>query len=563
MEIAPEDMLADDSRFAGLKRKEEELRVREERLLIHENMCNHRKVQMSSSDSQILTTTMEGAGKDEVISSSKSLVALMKSDPDRIRPSDVGRSKSSKAMFFGSYSGVKGCPSWAEARILNDEPSQIASSPLPTALIEPIFGKFIDAIADGNSPEHKFYDLATSLMDIAALDRVKLHRKEEKLNDELLEALNARLTHSIYKRKLFCGEPAIVFGETDGSCVVHHALICNLELKLVEDAEFQNDHYFISLCFDEKGRVLADFVARGIRPTSFLIDIYQGCLMVIRGAVLAVPSVLSTTLATVNLRGTLHGPGHVTLAKVLQALDAGMQGLASRYEEFSHSPVWALPPIARHVGQLFPNPFSIKAEREGENLQYEVEVGEPLRYSHFAFRATVKSGPPFRGESAVGKTFVIKFSRGRYGYDAHVAASAAGCAPAILAFERLPGGWFAILMEELKSSSWRPFNPAIQEDIASVTYAYKIAVEEPGFVHGDLRAVNVLIGTTEEGSADSLGEPAPQHQRVAILDWDWAGKQGEARYPLSMDTVILRAKGALPGALILPIHDIVQIGIME
>src|SRR5690554_2262406 len=46
-----------------------------------------------------------------------------------------------------------------------------------------------------------------------------------------------------------------------------------------------------------------------------------------------------------------------------------------------------------------------------------------------------------------------------------------------------------------------------------------------GFVHGDLRDANVMVN--ESG-------------RVCIIHFDWSGKEGTARYPSTMNKLLLR-----------------------
>ncbi|EPQ53377.1 hypothetical protein GLOTRDRAFT_17241, partial [Gloeophyllum trabeum ATCC 11539] len=51
---------------------------------------------------------------------------------------------------------------------------------------------------------------------------------------------------------------------------------------------------------------------------------------------------------------------------------------------------------------------------------------------------------------------------------------------------------------------------------------HKLALlHEAGYVHGDVRDVNVLVC-----GADGSGE-----KDVLLVDWDWAGRGAEARYP--------------------------------
>jgi len=98
----------------------------------------------------------------------------------------------------------------------------------------------------------------------------------------------------------------------------------------------------------------------------------------------------------------------------------------------------------------------------------------------------------------------------------------------------------------------------------SVTYAFPLApnirplVEKSvqtlhygGFVHCDLRNTSIMV------NIDGQGELA-----VRIVDFDWAGIAGEARYPMNLNRVDLRRPdGARDGHLIMAEHDIEMIGI--
>jgi RIO-like serine/threonine protein kinase len=67
-----------------------------------------------------------------------------------------------------------------------------------------------------------------------------------------------------------------------------------------------------------------------------------------------------------------------------------------------------------------------------------------------------------------------------------------------------------------------------------------------GMVHGDVRRPNIII---ERGEGDD------EECRVKILDFDWAGREGEARYPLRLSPG-LWPDGVGDNKFILAVHDI-------
>ncbi|KAI0000814.1 hypothetical protein BJV74DRAFT_882649 [Russula compacta] len=98
----------------------------------------------------------------------------------------------------------------------------------------------------------------------------------------------------------------------------------------------------------------------------------------------------------------------------------------------------------------------------------------------------------------------------------------------LYACHRVIGNLFMVVMERVKGKNMKahelreePFKATVFDDI---TEALKL-LQERDFVHGDLRAVNVMIDA---------------EVKAKLIDFDWAGKSGTARYPVTINKDSLR-----------------------
>ncbi|CAJ0757374.1 9807_t:CDS:2 [Entrophospora sp. SA101] len=85
--------------------------------------------------------------------------------------------------------------------------------------------------------------------------------------------------------------------------------------------------------------------------------------------------------------------------------------------------------------------------------------------------------------------------------------------------------------------SGRPYrNGGIDHDVSNAVIESVKLLHSNGFVHGDLRSPNIMIG---------------KNNQMKFLDFEWADKEGEATYPMLLNTEF----GCYCGGKIKSIHD--------
>lgn len=141
----------------------------------------------------------------------------------------------------------------------------------------------------------------------------------------------------------------------------------------------------------------------------------------------------------------------------------------------------------------------------------------------------------------------VKFVRS-YSKDLHKHCADLSLAPLLLGFEKLPGNWLMVVMEYMKD--YKPFS--IFDDPASISTQLRQIVKElvasfhaQKLVHGDIRDTNLLV-RVEDGTL-----------KTKLIDFDWGGREGEARYPVLINkSTIPRPSDVIGGQLITIDHDL-------
>jgi hypothetical protein len=183
----------------------------------------------------------------------------------------------------------------------------------------------------------------------------------------------------------------------------------------------------------------------------------------------------------------------------------------------------------------FPHPNSY--EVEGKDIEFEYN-------SRFSDTKLI-----FVATTTTERTKVlVKFTR-RYSVEAHQVCADAGVAPSLLGFRSLGAGWYMVVMEYLPPETYRVLGPRDGSKLdlkAEIWRAVKV-LHDGGFVHGDIRDVNMM--TRHQWSSEENA------RNVLLLDFDWAGRQGEKGYPPNVNPAVGRHKEAKDGALIMQEHD--------
>ena len=135
---------------------------------------------------------------------------------------------------------------------------------------------------------------------------------------------------------------------------------------------------------------------------------------------------------------------------------------------------------------------------------------------------------------------VVKFVRFQYGRDPHECLAGKQLAPKLYSCDALDGGWYAVVMEKVVG---RMIKAPVNQEVKSRLMEAMEALHSNRFVHGDLRPQNVLV----------VGNS------VRIVDFDWAGLEGTARYPKELNMENKWHDQVECGGLIAKEHDRYQI----
>ncbi|KAF8325050.1 uncharacterized protein EI90DRAFT_3129111 [Cantharellus anzutake] len=233
-----------------------------------------------------------------------------------------------------------------------------------------------------------------------------------------------------------------------------------------------------------------------------------------------------------------------TLPLFYHASDVNMHMQTARFLGATRKAIFALnhyykselPQITVDPTVNFPYPTDFISLDSGENCAFEYLSW--LDHKRLLFSGT-----------AGDKKIFIKFTH-RYSKDAHLKCVALKCAPALEGFQDIPGGWHMVVMgligddyHELRCSDMKAsFKSEIERKVTDL--------HQNEFVHGDIRTTNIMVRKD--------GKPG-----ILLVDFDWAGKIGEVRYPMNVNDVeIKRPEGASDDQLIKAEHDIAMIGYM-
>jgi serine/threonine protein kinase len=201
--------------------------------------------------------------------------------------------------------------------------------------------------------------------------------------------------------------------------------------------------------------------------------------------------------------------------------------------------------LAPSVVRTFPDPTSYKDKRGQEiKFTYRSRIDEKL-----VFRASV--------DGDVEGGLCVKFTK-RYSENAHRFLANLGYAPQLREVTSLPGGWTMVVMD---FSPYAQLSELLMPSVESPRFVKsKIRdivqkLHDNGFVHGDIRENNILVEPETLTSKDDCS--------VHLIDFDWAGKDQEVRYPGRVNTVtVRRPNGVSDGELITKGHDMEMVSLL-
>ncbi|KAI6041164.1 hypothetical protein EDC04DRAFT_2879030 [Pisolithus marmoratus] len=377
---------------------------------------------------------------------------------------------------------------------------------IPTVLLHPVFGQFIDDTKEieVSAEDNKLVvELADAMSDL-------YKNKSEQIDNvgRVLMTFAIHFSITIIKRTGY---------ETDGDMAVKYYHYVIAEFKN-EAGNTSGEPYFQSIGYYlESTRKEAVTVPSSPLPC-FLLSFF-GPYVIFAGATWNLRPMIQ--LLSMPIAFNIHSmdtDNLLVLARHMAAFRKATQMLKRYYEDLRPTqPLQNMP-----SPQLFPYPtmYTFIQQLKNKLVFFSTESAEG---------------------SAIVDRICIKFAQ-RYSPDAHKHCTSVGCAPTLRGFEKIPGGWFMIVMDDLSNNYETLENQRVPIPTKSLIRTKLAEFLEEGFVHGDIRDTNIMVSKSD-------------NMQFRIIDFDWAGIAGEVKYPAFLNPEVWRPEGASDGKPILAEHD--------
>ncbi|PNH07961.1 hypothetical protein TSOC_005547 [Tetrabaena socialis] len=238
------------------------------------------------------------------------------------------------------------------------------------------------------------------------------------------------------------------------------------------------------------------------------------------------------------------------VARALAALRTGVRELSAQHAAAAHEaevPVveaHATPAARqRHETAKLPLPWPIRMDsRYNAASAFQLAPHNPTYY-------VLLAGNGDSGGDCGVVAVVVKLCR-KYGLEAHLAWAELDLAPEVRRAELLPGGWQLVEMEWLSEPEWQMLSnlPSgeLGEALGAAEKALQTAHAATGMVHGDVRPPNCLVRRDAEGAGS---------WQVRFVDFEWAGREGQATYPACLNPDVPWPEGVGYGKQLQRAHD--------
>ncbi|KAG6881572.1 hypothetical protein C0992_000768 [Termitomyces sp. T32_za158] len=163
-------------------------------------------------------------------------------------------------------------------------------------------------------------------------------------------------------------------------------------------------------------------------------------------------------------------------------------------------------------------------------------------------------------DSGASSECIVKFTSQYYSYAAHEYLAKLKFAPRVRACIPVSSDWTAIVMDKIDYPSFFHLKQEGMSDEKRGKIQNKVQcivrkLHEGGFVHGDVRDINVLVDPASLKCEDVV---------VLLIDFDWAGEIGKAKYPVDVNReTVERPGGVRGGELVLVEHDLEMVEYLE